>query len=374
MEKTLTPQMSSVKQNRRLVQWDLLRSIAMFLVIVCHSSSVLDNIEGGDWALVGTFALICDPIFFFLSGYFASKQLKGSYLKYVIKKVIELGLPLVIYSIILYLYDNPTGSWYIAGWLESFASRLQSSWWFIPSLLPKLLLAPFVYMGLSKFLKNQQQLFFRVLILFNAWAVLLSSLSWAANMLDIKTLIFGFEILDKIVPIQLIGGYSLYFVCGMLYKFVAPTITTKQKRFFYVLGFAALILDLLYAHFGVTRNDPSYFWLFETLAVFSAFESVSINSHKISNAIVWCGKRSYSIYLLNATMESFVLSIAYGSAAIAAPNTRVVSGVLVYVAVWFMFVVLMWFACLVLASVIDPLLIESSKRLLLKAFHVPKRR
>lgn len=67
---------------KRLVNWDLLRTLAMFFVVMVHSSRYLGSIHGIETApFISEFALICDPIFFVLSGFFAFRPLKTTYAK-----------------------------------------------------------------------------------------------------------------------------------------------------------------------------------------------------------------------------------------------------------------------------------------------------
>lgn len=85
----------------------LLRSLAMFLVVVVHSSPYLPVVSSNfdlQVALSRT-AIICDPIFFMLSGYFALKPLKCSLKEFYLKKVSSILFPIFLYSIILYVYN-----------------------------------------------------------------------------------------------------------------------------------------------------------------------------------------------------------------------------------------------------------------------------
>lgn len=73
--------------NKRLTNWDLLRALSMFLVVVVHIAPQLGSFRGiNAGVIVGTGAIICDPIFFCLSGYFALKPLKKSYKDYLLEK------------------------------------------------------------------------------------------------------------------------------------------------------------------------------------------------------------------------------------------------------------------------------------------------
>lgn len=80
--------------NKRLTNWDLLRALSMFLVVVVHIAPQLGSFRGiNAGAIVGTGAIICDPIFFCLSGYFALRPLKKSYKDYLFGKALSLLLP-----------------------------------------------------------------------------------------------------------------------------------------------------------------------------------------------------------------------------------------------------------------------------------------
>lgn len=73
--------------SKRLTNWDLLRALSMFLVVVVHIAPQLGNFRNiNASAIASTAAIICDPIFFCLSGYFALKPLKKSYKDYLFGK------------------------------------------------------------------------------------------------------------------------------------------------------------------------------------------------------------------------------------------------------------------------------------------------
>lgn len=70
--------------KKRLTNWDLLRALSMFLVVVVHIAPQLGSFRNiNASAIASTAAIICDPIFFCLSGYFALKPLKKSYKEYL---------------------------------------------------------------------------------------------------------------------------------------------------------------------------------------------------------------------------------------------------------------------------------------------------
>ena len=76
---------------KRLANWDLLRTLAMLFVVIVHSSQYLGPVYGIETRpFISEFALICDPIFFVLSGYFAFRPLKTTYAEYLLNKVVTI--------------------------------------------------------------------------------------------------------------------------------------------------------------------------------------------------------------------------------------------------------------------------------------------
>lgn len=131
---------------KRLANWDLLRTLAMLFVVIVHSSQYLGPVYGIETRpFISEFALICDPIFFVLSGYFAFRPLKTTYAKYLLNKVVTIILPLVVYSVVLYAYGCVVGTVTLGfpQYFNWFYSILFGGWWFVPALIPFLVLAPF---------------------------------------------------------------------------------------------------------------------------------------------------------------------------------------------------------------------------------------
>ena len=129
--------------NKRLTNWDLLRALSMFLVVVVHIAPQLGSFRGiNAGVIVGTGAIICDPIFFCLSGYFALKPLKKSYKDYLFGKALSLLLPIFVYAGLLYTYKVVTGSLQDSNYIRYTSSLVQGGWWFIPALIPCILVAP----------------------------------------------------------------------------------------------------------------------------------------------------------------------------------------------------------------------------------------
>lgn len=80
--------------TKRMANWDLLRSISMFAVLVVHTAPYLGNFIGINFSgIVSVFSIVCDPVFFALSGYFAIRSLKCSSPNYYLKKSPQSSFP-----------------------------------------------------------------------------------------------------------------------------------------------------------------------------------------------------------------------------------------------------------------------------------------
>lgn len=97
-------------QTIRQANWDLLRCLAMLFVVIVHSGGYLGRVGPVDLSAVASRgALICDPVFFALSGYFALRPLKSSFSDYYQRKIVGVAVPLVTYSVLLYLWSSLRG-------------------------------------------------------------------------------------------------------------------------------------------------------------------------------------------------------------------------------------------------------------------------
>lgn len=158
------------KSPRRLVNWDLLRAISMFAVVVVHMSGYLGPIGGVPTNAIGTFAIVCDPVFFAPSGYFALRPLKTGLPKYYVRKFSSIILPLFLYSALLYVYYGWSSGLSLFGYIEYFNNVL-TPWWFIPALIPYLIVAPFLYKCLESLSDDWVKLLVKFAVILSVWAL-----------------------------------------------------------------------------------------------------------------------------------------------------------------------------------------------------------
>lgn len=343
--------------SKRLTNWDLLRALSMFLVVVAHIAPQLGNFRNiNASAIASTAAIICEPIFFCLSGYFALKPLKKSYKDYLFGKALSLLLPIFIYASLLYAYKAATGSLQDTNYIRYTSSLVRGGWWFVPALIPCILVAPV----LSKMFDALDDRTCKIILFATLGIYAWGGLSSAANSLLINsqhvTLSAAVGMLQNIIPRSLLGGtYFTFFCMGYFVKRVNPLLNRHEAGFIKTAGISFFIIDIVSAYFGLERSDPSFNWMIVTVAIFVTFDGVKLQSQSLSKTIEWVAKRSYSIYLLQYATIEFATNVIYAGAL----NGRYATLVWpLRLSTWIFATVLAYGLALAVASIVDTLIIE----------------
>lgn len=338
---------------RRQVKWDLLRSLAMLGVVVVHSGSLLNPIMGINvGGILSRLALICDPVFFALSGYFGIREMRCTYGSYCMRKISSVVLPLVVYSMVLYLYQGTgTDDYNISGYIRFFSDQL-SPWWFIPCLLPFLAIAPFLFVLFDGLTDRQVRLVAGAAVLMSGAGALLCLLSWLFRVSGHETLEIVVGLAQRFIPVSLFSylGYLVYFCMGYFLRRLLILMSASEKRIVIGFGLAAWALDAYFAYEGIDLIDPSYFWLLGTAAIFFIFDRVQIESRGVSAAVEWAARRSYSIYLLQYTTISISTELIYEVLLHGCVGSLFAP---VRLGFWILLVFIAWIISLAVASLID---------------------
>lgn len=107
------------------------------------------------------------------------------------------------------------------------------------------------------------------------------------------------------------SGYFAYCCLDYFFRRFAPSTSGATRKKFIVIGLCAWVIDVACAYFGVDRFDPSFPWLFATIAVLFLFDRIRITNVGAQRAFEWTGRRSYSIYLLQYPAIAIVAPFAY---------------------------------------------------------------
>lgn len=305
-----------METSKRLTNWDLLRTISMFLVVVVHIAPLLGSFHSiNASAIASTAAIICDPIFFCLSGYFALRPLKKSYKAYLFGKALSLLLPIFVYAGLLYVSKAATGSATDTNFIRYTSGLVQGGWWFVPALIPYIMIAPILAKMFDALDDKTCKIALFVTLGIYAWG----GLSCAVNSMLINsqhiTLAAAVSMLQRIIPRSLLGGtYFTFFCLGYFIKRVTPLLNKRETCFIKSIGILFFVFDIVSAYFGFERSDPSFNWMIVTVAIFVAVDGIQLHSQAFSKIIEWTAKRSYSIYLLQYATIEFATSVIYDCA------------------------------------------------------------
>lgn len=308
------------KEQKREIFADLIRSIAIFFVIIIHTTSnYLDatisgsNLSGYNITLIlNSITSIAVVLFFMISGCFLIKknsELDKKHFKKVLKRIYQLLFWSTIYLIFLKFYRN----WDIDLWYSlkaQFFSSQVSHMWFMYPLLALYLLNPIVsklYYSL-----NKKQLNYLLIVTF-------------LIPLIIKTFIQYFNFVQ--MP-QFAVGFSEfgYFILGKYIYDNYENLTKKIKIVYPILfTIIGIVLIVVYAKidiktFGMT-NKPffdysrfpvalycvSFYTVFVCLK--SKLENIPDSIKKIINNI---GKNSGGIYYIHMFVLFFIGNVYIG--------------------------------------------------------------
>ena len=126
----------------RIEYFDAIKAFAMFLVICGHTLQYLDKLQTGKCLhdFIYSFHM---PLFMMISGYFASSSLKKDFSVFMSKKIEQLILPIIIWTIPLLVLIFLTGR-------GNIINELIGSYWFLRTLF-----ACYVFTwGIKKIFKN----------------------------------------------------------------------------------------------------------------------------------------------------------------------------------------------------------------------------
>ncbi len=365
--------MGTSKTTTREANWDLLRSLAMLFVVIVHTAGYLGPIGGFETATpVAKAALICDPVFFTMSGFFALRPQKRSLKNYYLNKVSTILLPLMVYAIILYFYNTGFYNMSIGLFFGFFADLLAGRWWFIPALVPCLVAAPFLFKGLEALSDRQIAILTIILASLFLSGGIFMTLEWLFAAIGIETLANFSELMLLIVPPSIMTSYPayyLFFLLGGMFRRLTPHIGKKMGTGLILCGLVFWLVDTTWSTIGIPKADPSFFWIFTAFGVMILFQRIQIKSPTTKTAIYWVGKRSYSIYLLQRTTIAISAGLFYdqalfGTVADMAAPFRIF--------IWALMVMGAYLLALAIASLVDSLVLSNLQKWFSKALIKPE--
>lgn len=300
--------------------------------------------------VAGRAAIACDPVFFALSGYFALRLLKRGLRDYYQKKLVGIVVPLVVYSALLYLWSSRLTGLSIGGYFAFAAGEIGSPWWFIPTLIPFLVLAPFLCHFFEALSDKWALRLCKLVLVASLWSCLSYFGQWLFVAIGKPGAASMIETITYLIPTHLVPvGYFVFFCAGYFLRRMMPLLSKKNKKQLIAIGFLFWALDVTALYVGVSAADPSDYWFWVVIALFIIFDCIEIGpTTALGRAMRWTGERSYTIYLLQYTSIKAVAAVLYDGSALGIVSAMPWLGRL---GVWVLLVFASYALALLLASV-----------------------
>ena len=296
-----------MKQKARQANMELLRIVAMCMVVVLHylikgeaAVSLVENFTALNivlW-LVKAFCIVTINVYVLLSGYFLLEA------KWKVSRLLNIWFQVLFYSIgvpafCLIFGIGEVKQWGLYDWLNVLFPVQMEHYWFITAYVVMYLLIPVLSIGIKGITRKQHQFV-------------------------IAGLLLVFSVPKSILPIYIPTdryGYDFgWFIClfviaAYLRLYGIPFLDSKKKALTVYMVFVIGIWGISVVCAVLTRNglpfaymmDMAYCYnhllvLVASVALFSAFTYVKVPQGKISNAICKISPYTLGVYLLHENL------------------------------------------------------------------------
>lgn len=287
------------QQKKRELWIDYVKAVACLAVLTFHVIYGMQNagLECGSFLsgvkiLCGTFQI---PVFMFASGYLFGKKPVTSYMKFEVRKLLNLGVPYIVFSVVYYVINVSFQSsvnfpYTIQNLLEIYITPLAQYWYIFATLLIFLVLPI-----LEKLIQNE----FLLLAFLLAWKLVNSY--W----ISVTNYDYYFS------------QYAFYFYLGTLYCRHHKELMLKREKKVTVLvsliGFWILFFSMYFYDWGSAFAIKEVFLAVLSIYVLTYF--FETYEEKIGNWLIrTVAKYSFQIYLLHtmATAATRIVLVKLG--------------------------------------------------------------
>lgn len=301
--------------KERVKYCDFLKAISIILVILIHVFAIYRDLYINSnrtyyfiLSLGDSFTRVAVPIFFMITGIFMlNKKNETSYKDYLKKRLPKLVIPLVIFTIIYYIYEkrNALDSMSLLNFFQILTSYGGAKYhlWFMAEIIRIYILLPFISIlvkGLKK--KELRNLIIVIFIMGNG----INFIQLFTQRYDV-TLFSGLSLSNLTICINyLLVGYYLY-------KY---DIKEKTRKKIYILGVLSILLLPVFDLFYIDnmRNDAMFTVssIFPIMPSISAFLLVKNNydklkiPNKLEKLINKIATNSLYIYMIHVIVLEYV--------------------------------------------------------------------
>ncbi len=295
------------------------------MTIVIHVSNIyfysfgkIDNTEFLISVIFNSFARVCVPLFFMISGMLLINEKHDS--KKYFKRISKFIIILIVWSIIYLITNKQLNGNILNKIIISIfnASETQNHLWYMYAIIGVSIALPFVQSMCSNLTQEKENLFLVLWLLLSGLVVIIVPVSRIITNSNI----------DITYPIPLINAtyYLGYFICGYILNKRLKEIKNKKKANLICIALIMLsnIITISVTYFVSIKNGVLYepmIWyrsIFTIISASSIFSLFIINNDKFNNKKVMnISRLTFGVYLihmifLNIIKENIVI-INYSS-------------------------------------------------------------
>lgn len=285
-------------EMKRNIGLDILRTIAMIMIVSLHvlgkGKFVSDvyNVEFYRIALIlETLSIVAVNCYVLITGYFQIDS------KFRIKKVIDIWIKVVFYSISIYIILLLFGQvkFSITDCIKSFFPILTNRYWFVNCYLLLYILSPFI----NKFISNLEKRDYQKLLMI---------------------LCIAFCLLTSILPSDFTfdktGGYGiiwfiiLYFIGAYIKRFVICDYKNRVNLYFYfgisMITYVAYLIIRYVCNLLSIQDMASRLYNYNFVTIFISsvflflyFKNIKIRNSKIINVVSKIAPLTFTVYIIH---------------------------------------------------------------------------
>ncbi len=289
-----------VLKKERAVNFELLRIVSIFMVIILHFinnsqlNDVLDmySVNGYVYGFVQGLCYTADNLFVLLSGYFLINS------SFKIRKVIDLWLQVFFYSVVMYLILMGLGlvEFSLKNLYYAITPVYSKAYWFFSCYTVLYIVSPLIN-------------------------VVIKNISRKVHLISVVVGFVLFSFLDSVLfskdPFYVCGGKSLtWFVyLYIVAAYIRLYVTKTPKKIYFGVGAILLSFVTAFAYYGymflIEKTGASFIdpynirslcsvpVFLSSIFIFLAFKTVNIKGKYISKALVYLSPLTFGVYLIH---------------------------------------------------------------------------
>lgn len=281
-----------IMKNKRNVQYEFIRVVAMIFVIALHVIGRLPTDTPVRFFYNASLSLLfatCNGLFFMLSGRFA---LEGDYKErktranYYEKRIVGLLVPIVFFMVLRTAHDTGWEVWnlgFIKNSMMNIANYYQEQeYWFLYCLVGNVMLVPFLARMVHTAEKQELWDFIGIGVLFTA------VVTYSPYITDVS---FAWKFL--------LGDFTLHFFLGYALECL---IEKHQEKYVMLAGVFCYVLSIYLKYVGIHRklHDLAPTYLVIICALWFALKRIYPYSKLwLDKVILFVGKHSFSVYMIH---------------------------------------------------------------------------